>query len=141
MGGPYRHSVPCSCVKTAEPILMPFGMWIRVVPMKHYHGVTWRNLANTTERCQPSYVRRRVDAAFVNYFDHLLWPPYVADADIIFCPVVSFFSWSPYRIEQTIMFSSCGFFLFSSPNLSRRRLDVWHTSTHGWPYCEFRMHV
>jgi len=27
----------------------------------------------------------------------------------------------------------CGFFfyLFSSPNLSRRRLDVYHTSTHG----------
>jgi len=23
------------------------------------------------------------------------------------------------------------FFFFSSPNLSRRRLDVWHTSTHG----------
>jgi len=23
------------------------------------------------------------------------------------------------------------FYLFSSPNLSRRRLDVYHTSTHG----------
>jgi len=23
------------------------------------------------------------------------------------------------------------FFFFSSPNLSRRRLDVYHTSTHG----------
>jgi len=23
------------------------------------------------------------------------------------------------------------FFLYSSPNLSRRRLDVYHTSTHG----------
>ena len=45
----------------------------------------------------------------------LLWPPRVADADIIFLP--------------------CGFFFFllsfSSPNLSRRRLDVYHTSTHG----------
>jgi len=36
------------------------------------------------------------------------------------------------------MFLPCGFFyllsssiLFSSPNLSRRRLDVYHTSTHG----------
>ena len=36
---------------------------------------------------------------------YLLWPPCVADVDIIF--------------------SSCGFFdLFSSPNLSRRRLDA-----------------
>jgi len=46
-----------------------------------------------------------------------LWPPCVADVDIIFLP--------------------CGFylsiFLFSLPNLSGRRLDVYHTSTHGWP--------
>jgi len=47
-----------------------------------------------------------------------LWPPCVADADIIFLP--------------------CGFYIsiylsifFSSPNLSFRRLDVYHTSTHG----------
>ena len=52
-----------------------------------------------------------------NIKDKLLWPPCVADADIIFLP--------------------CGFFLFffylffSSPNLSGRRLDVYHTSTHG----------
>jgi len=45
----------------------------------------------------------------------LLWPPCVADADIIFLP--------------------CGFFFclscFSLPNLSRRRVDVCHTFTHG----------
>ena len=45
----------------------------------------------------------------------LLWPPCVADADIIFL--------------------ACGFFLsfsfYSSPNLSRWRLDVYLTSTHG----------
>ena len=45
----------------------------------------------------------------------LLWLPCVADADILFF--------------------ACGFFLlllssFSSPNLSRRRLDVYHTSVH-----------
>jgi len=44
--------------------------------------------------------------------------------------------WSPYGIEQTIIFSPCGFFLsifylFSSPNLSGRTLDGYHTSTHG----------
>jgi len=63
------------------------------------------------------------------------------------------FLWSPYGIEQTIIFLHCGFFFFlmvalcnrgplyfcpcgfclllsfffSSPNLSRRRLDVYHT--------------
>jgi len=43
------------------------------------------------------------------------WPPCVADADIIF--------------------SSCGFFFllfyFLTYNLSGRRLEVYHTSTHG----------
>jgi len=33
--------------------------------------------------------------------------------------------------DADIIFSSCFFFLFSSPNLSGRRLDVHHTSTHG----------
>jgi len=46
-----------------------------------------------------------------------LWPPCVADADVIFLPCSFFLS------------SSCLF--LSSPNLSRRRLDVYHTSTHG----------
>ena len=42
--------------------------------------------------------------------------------------------WSPYGIGQAIIFSSCFFllsFFFSSPNLSGRRLDVYHTSAHG----------
>jgi len=42
--------------------------------------------------------------------------------------------WSPYVIGQTIYIFMLWFVLsifFSSPNLSRRRLDVCHTSTHG----------
>jgi len=42
--------------------------------------------------------------------------------------------WSPYVIGQTIIFLPCSFFLssfFSSPNLSGRMLDVYHTLTHG----------
>jgi len=42
------------------------------------------------------------------------------------------FLWN--RAGPTIIFSSCGFYLLSflsSPNLSRRRLDVCHTCTHG----------
>jgi len=55
--------------------------------------------------------------------DHtaLLWPPCVADADIIFLPC-GFFH---------VFFLSSFFLLFSSPNLSGRGLDVCHTSTHG----------
>jgi len=51
--------------------------------------------------------------------------------------VYSRWLWSPYVIGQTIIFSSCGFFLllsiffYSLPNLSRRRLDVCRTSTRG----------
>ena len=49
------------------------------------------------------------------------------------------FLWSPYVIGQTIIFSCCGLFFllsfflsfFSSPNLSGRRLDVYHTLAHG----------
>jgi len=41
--------------------------------------------------------------------------------------------WSPYVIGKPYIFSSC-FFLssfFCSPNLSSRRLDVYHTSAHS----------
>ena len=43
------------------------------------------------------------------------------------------FLWPPYGIGQAIIFSSCGFFFFylSVFFLSRRTLDVYHTSTHG----------
>jgi len=39
------------------------------------------------------------------------------------------FFWSPYGIGQTIILLPCRlfFFLSSSPNLSRRRLDICHT--------------
>ena len=50
------------------------------------------------------------------YFLFLLWPPCVADTcTLYFCPVVSIY---------------LAFFFFS-PNVSGRRLDVYHTSTHG----------
>jgi len=46
--------------------------------------------------------------------------------------------WLPYGKGQAIIFLPCGFFyvlsssfFFSSPNLSRHRLDVYHTSTHS----------
>ena len=46
-----------------------------------------------------------------------LWSPYVIGQTIIFCPVVSFFFLS--------------FFFLLAYNLSGRKLDVYHTSTHG----------
>jgi len=48
------------------------------------------------------------------------------------------FNYGHYGIGQARIFLSCGFFFlsfflpsFSSPILSRHRLDVYHTSTHG----------
>ena len=56
---------------------------------------------------------------FIKYITTVyLWPPYVIGGPLYFCPVVSFFFF---------LLSS----FFSSPNLSGRRLDVYHTSTHG----------
>ena len=50
--------------------------------------------------------------------------------------ILVFYLWSPYVIGRPYIFSCCGLFFllssfFSSPNLSRRRTDVCHTSTHG----------
>jgi len=42
--------------------------------------------------------------------------------------------WPPYVIGQSIISLPCGFFylsIFLSPNLSGRRVDVYHTSTYG----------
>jgi len=42
--------------------------------------------------------------------------------------------WPPYGIGQAITFLPCDFYFllfFSSPRLSGRRWDVYHTSTHG----------
>jgi len=57
-----------------------------------------------------------------------LWPPCVADADIIFVPCD---------------FYLLSIFFYSSSNFSGRRLDVYHTSTqcHDVVQCEFRIHV
>jgi len=49
-----------------------------------------------------------------------LWLPYVIGGPLYFCPVVSFYLLSIYLLS-----------FFSSPNLSGRRLDVYHTLTHG----------
>jgi len=109
--GTYRgmfKDTTMSCAKMAEQIEMPFAFLTLVGWMKWQ----WFGLMS-------------------NYFDHLfdfwcfssgLW-------------LIMSLLWSLYGTGQTIIFSSCGFFLssffFFSPNLSCRTLDVCHTSTHG----------
>ena len=81
------------------------------------------------------------DSALISWL--LLWSPYGIGQTIILSCCYLFFLLSSFfmvalcnrAIGQTIIFSCCGLFFllpsFSSPNLSRRRLDVCHTSTHG----------
>ena len=69
------------------------------------------------EMHQPRAVELTI--ARVTFFSMFLWPPCVIGQAIIFWPVVSSF------------FFFLFFFIFFSPNLSGRRLDVYHTSTHG----------
>ena len=59
------------------------------------------------------------DRSVSYYMSWLLWPPYVIGGPLYFCPVVSF------------LLLSFFYLFFSSPNLSDRRSDVCHTSTHG----------
>ena len=49
----------------------------------------------------------------------LLWPPCVADADIIFSSFLFFFLWPPYGIGQAIIFLRCGFFYLLSSSFPR----------------------
>ena len=111
MPGHARQHSAVSCAKIAEPIDMPFRLWTSMGPIKYvlHASANWCSLGNTIE---PSVCNSDAAAFLSNYFNHLLWPPCVADADIIFLP--------------------CGFYLsfFSLPNLSTCRLYVYHTSTH-----------
>ena len=70
-----------------------------------------------SKRCQ-IFTHSVVTVSYVgSLMTALLWPPYVIGGGALyFCAVVC---------------SSSFFLLFSSPNLSRHRLDVCHTSTHG----------
>jgi len=75
--------------------------------------------------------------AYIVTVTAFLWPPCVADAHIIFLPCSLL--WPPYGIGQAIIFSSCCFLclcsFFSTPNLSRRRSDVYYTSTQWCGLC------
>jgi len=94
----------------------------------------WRNLANTVELVlpsahaspQPQTTNRSGLAVSAQLTAE---SPYTLQWDVCL--------WSPYVIGQTIIFLPCDFYLLLSffflfsPNLSRHRLDVCHTSTHG----------
>jgi len=86
--------------------------------LRHRVGGPDRVVVVETEQSPTKLMRKTTLVDFApllycccGFSDRLLWPSCVADADIIFLP--------------------CDFYLlfYSSPNLSGRRLDVYHTST------------
>ena len=80
--------------------------------------------------CDLSYHHRRYDwvqKSNGSYGDAILSP----QGSVIL--VLQYYLWPPCVADEDIIFLPCGFYLllFSSPNLSGRRVDVDHTSTHG----------
>jgi len=167
----YRES-EVTCAKTAEWILMPFGLWAWTGPRNHElnggpdpqwegailgkgspivkyrdflpwavqkrlnwsicclgYGLGWAEGSTTsivfTRWCQCVHIGGHIDATWRVWLN---CPPAVvmqSHVELLW----------PLVIGQTIIFLPCDFYLlssfFSSPNLSSRRLDVYHTSTHG----------
>jgi len=74
-----------------------------------------------------------VMALILRYFTKFVYDVAVKKFTFAISPPDDF--WSPYVIGQTIYIFILWFvrlsFFFSSPNLSGRRLNVCHTSTHG----------
>ena len=66
----------------------------------------------------------------MSQFNLFLWSPYVIGRPYIFMVAL----WNRadhYIFILFLLLSSFFFFFFSSPNLSGRRLDVYHTLAHG----------
>ena len=88
--------------------------------------VCWLDLAILWLYCVLQFIRVRLSFSFFG--------GRVIGCYILFV-YVCFYLWSPYVIGRPYIFSSCFFFLlllfFSSPNLSGRKLDVYHTLAHG----------
>jgi len=92
-------------------------IWLAIISLTRYAYLMWLTYCRIIILLWKIEWKCRFNIDINAMYVILLWPPCVADADIVF--------------------SSCGFFyllssfFFSSPNLSRRRLDVYHTCTHG----------
>jgi len=139
----YAYSV-VSCTKTAEPIHLPFRLWTRVgrrmhrfnrirhvAPMCPYRRTRCRHLSNNIK---PSVYGN--DAPCVK-LPCYLWTRRRrqshrqprASSRVLYCGHST--QYNRLVLPCDFYLSSSSFFFFSSPNLSGRRLDVYHTSTRG----------
>jgi len=95
------HGPGCNLLSgRGYPLVVHYWADLQLGHGLHCYGNLTRNVSKYNTRCMPSW---------------FLWPPCVADADIIFLSCSFFFLSSIF---------------FSSPNVSRHRLHVYHTSKH-----------
>jgi len=96
---------------------------VRICQSYHHEfgGLLFWNSVGLVVSAASERVQYFIMVALCNRADHYIF--------ILFLLLSSL--WSPYVIWQTIIFSSCFFLLlFSSPNLSGRKLNVYHTLAH-----------
>ena len=151
--------MPCSnAAKTRNPLKLP-GVPQTPEPISAVSGPKFTILSGVEQRAPPMFGRATITLGIgphsSSYYSSssssssCLWSPYGIEQTIIFMVALCnretiyifmlflllLLLWSPYVIGRPYIFSSCFFLLsssfFSSPNLSRRRLDVYHTSAHG----------
>jgi len=121
----YVSGTICTCQRMPCPTCVYFAVQRPWMAQKRFSTdhVWWGGSARFPD-CRMSYKR---------LFDHCSWLSIIRSHLIM----VALCNRSPYVIGQTIIFLPCSFFpssfllFFSSPNLSGRRLDLFHTSTHG----------
>jgi len=119
-----------SCAKMAELINLPFGLWTRVGRRKRkFHHI--RQVASVCSR-QCALMGREIGATWRTRLNSpsaaVMWPCQIT---LTTCNLL--FLWPPCA-DADIISLPCDFFLsffYSSPNLNGRKLDVYHTSTHG----------
>jgi len=146
----YGHSAVI-CANTAEPIDLAFLLWTRVG-----EGCTssivfarWRQCAlmgaHVAVTCRITLTHPSTAAMCLmsNYFDHTLSLAQIASASsrafdttqpssFILSFMAALYNRAGHIYFHPVVCTSFFFLFFlSSPNLSRRRLDVYHTCTHG----------
>jgi len=136
----YLHKVYRTDARSVNARLFYWASIWQVVPSLARHAVcdllsssrvAWRNVTPTLFTSALSTPVSTLAGVLCHTLLYRVWTTYI-DTE------TRYWLWSPYVIGQTIIFLPCDFYLsssffffFSSPNLSGRRLDVYHTLTHG----------
>ena len=139
------HAIQSTCQQVRHSSFSTFPSVESVPPSSHVHLEShsaqltcWAHAVRDVRDTYRQYSRTLCSILSVRRPPKsLLWPPCVAAADILFYPCGFFFmaalcNRGPlYFCPVISIYRLSSIYLFSSPNLSGRRLDVYHTLTHG----------